>query len=905
MFAGGSRSVVRFSGRPGRTPSRPTSAGVGSEHRGRALIAVTGALSLVLGLLSGVFAPAASAATTFNVATSAQLTAAMSNAVDGDIIAFTGNIVVSGQVTVNKSVTLSGNGFTISVPIPGVSDSGANNSGASAFRVFNVSASKSVTIQNLTIKGGNVQGAGVYNPATATVTLVGVTISNCRSSAAGGGGIYNAGTLYLMRSSLIRNSALFGGGFVNANTGVMYIDGSSISENRSESASGGGGGGENQGSLYANNLSFSNNQSTEIGGGLNNYSTGKLRILNSSFTGNVAYGSYGGGGLGNHGGTANAVVANTVFAYNYRRTGGTSANPTSYALDDFGNAADGVVTGTGVSLAYSTYQAVFPTLATNVTGNHQYVETLATPGTTGTNGATPNVPILFAGGLSAAILAPATGSPIGVSVFRPFLVPGTGIYTGVSVPLLGTGSWADDLANRGTSTRFSSVLNAGLPVMAYYDKSAGIPAWVALTAGSPATSVGVAGDLVTLDQVGTARPDGSAGGAYTTTGAAQLQASDLFDVRSITTATGGSVTGASIYGDVYPAGTSVTVTAVPNSGKQFKEWKVNGISCAVATCPQVYTFAVTANTTLEPVFENVPGGTVTVRVFGDPTSTGPPISGGQTLGSNGSFMAAYSGLVAANAVAVNVSPVCSITSGPTVEASAAGLTGDYTAPLTCISGTLSGYTVNVTVQGGSCLVPAGVGAGVYVVGTAQSSVQGFGTTLPDGSNVQAYRATVGAAPAQQFASAAVAGVYLPAARACAPAAPSTSATATSGGALTVADSVPPINGGAALLTTGDSLGVNGYNRVLAKPTPSGAGGVGGGYRPTYSRCGVTNASPTSVECQLGGPGGVAVTTGGAAGLWNPGGCAGQIVGYRSRYMTLMGYGLWSAEAPGTLTGPCS
>ena len=123
------------------------------------------------------------------------------------------------------------------------------------------------------------------------------------------------------------------------------------------------------------------------------------------------------------------------------------------------------------------------------------------------------------------------------------------------------------------------------------------------------------------------------------------------DVRSITTATGGSVTGASIYGDVYPAGTSVTVTAVPNSGKQFKEWKVNGISCAVATCPQVYTFAVTANTTLEPVFENVPGGTVTVRVFGDPTSTGPPISGGQTLGSNGSFMAAYSGLVAANAVA--------------------------------------------------------------------------------------------------------------------------------------------------------------------------------------------------------------------------------------------------------------
>ncbi|MEI8080831.1 MAG: InlB B-repeat-containing protein, partial [Actinomycetes bacterium] len=102
----------------------------------------------------------------------------------------------------------------------------------------------------------------------------------------------------------------------------------------------------------------------------------------------------------------------------------------------------------------------------------------------------------------------------------------------------------------------------------------------------------------------------------------------VYSVRSITTTTGGTVSGASVYGDVYPAGTSITVTALPDSGKKFKEWKVNGATCAVATCPQAYTFAVTANTTLEPVFEALPSGEYTVTYLANGASGGsaPPIA---------------------------------------------------------------------------------------------------------------------------------------------------------------------------------------------------------------------------------------------------------------------------------------
>lgn len=308
---------------------------------------------------------------------------------------------------------------------------------------------------------------------------------------------------------------------------------------------------------------------------------------------------------------------------------------------------------------------------------------------------------------------------------------------------------------------------------------------------------------------------------------------------------------------------------------------------------------------------------VTVRVYGDPTSVGQPVTGGHTLGADPAYMAPYSGLVAANGVAVQVIPTCSGIDGATFEATAGVASGDYTVPsVYCADGTdVQSYRVQVVVDPGSCLVAGGavfgLPAGAYIVGTSQQTVAPYDTNLPEGTppgTIPAYQAqtSVTVATAKAFTPTTLtAGVYVPAARACAQAvAPSTAATATTGGVLPVTDAAPPSNGGSALFAVPDTLGVDGYNRVLAKPTNTGAVPPGGGYRSTYSRCGVTNVSATSVDCQLGGPGGVAVT-GGVAGFWNPAGCDGQTINLRTRFMTQMGYGLWSPEGAPVLSGPRS
>ncbi len=298
---------------------------------------------------------------------------------------------------------------------------------------------------------------------------------------------------------------------------------------------------------------------------------------------------------------------------------------------------------------------------------------------------------------------------------------------------------------------------------------------------------------------------------------------------------------------------------------------------------------------------------VTVRVYGDPTSVGQAVTGGHVLGADPAYMAPYSGLVAANGVAVQVIPTCSGADGATFEATAGVTSGDYAVPsVYCANGTdVQSYRVQVQVSAGSCLVAGGLLPGLYPVGTAQYAIPTYGTNLPDGST-PAFRATPGASPARAFTPTTfTAGVYLPAARACAQSGPpSTAVAGTTGGVLPLTNSEPPSNGGSALFEVADILGVNGYNRVLAKPLGS-PEAPGGGYRNTYSRCGVTNLSATSVYCQLGGPGGVAVT-GGLDGFWNPAGCAGQIIRLRGRFMTQMGYGLWSSvEGSAVLPGPCT
>ena len=101
------------------------------------------------------------AQTVRDVGTNLELTNAISSSINGDIINITNNIVISGQVSISgKTITINGNGYEISVPRPGLVDMGRFNDSPSSFRIFQLSTSANVTINNLTIKGGALSSNG-------------------------------------------------------------------------------------------------------------------------------------------------------------------------------------------------------------------------------------------------------------------------------------------------------------------------------------------------------------------------------------------------------------------------------------------------------------------------------------------------------------------------------------------------------------------------------------------------------------------------------------------------------------------------------------------------------------------------------------------------------------------------
>lgn len=531
-----------------------------------------------------------SAQTTRNAGTYTELTNAITASTDGDIIKFTNNIVITAEIAVSKTLIFNGNGYSITVPVTGLDGAGKFNISPSTFRVFNLTGAKTTTINSLKISGGSLAstaGAGILVGSGHTLRINNSVISNSRAGSStmmGGGGISNAGgTIYMTGCQIIRNAAQYGGGFLNSSSGKMFIENSTFSENRSTSANGGGGAGENNGSsfIYINNSTFSNNKSTEIGGAINNSAT--IYAVNSSFTGNVAYGDYSGGALGNNGGNIYAI--NCLFAYNYRRASGTTASPTTYSLDDviaYNNQPN-------VRLYYCIYHAGLGT-TTQVIGNINY-----------TGNATGSDNNIFSGGILTRI-TDGTGLEIGSGqVFQPFLYENN---SGIA-PTLKTGSFTLQAANLGTKVGFSS--NSGSPIIGYYNKTTS--AWVNVLS-SPAAS-----HEITTDQVGTLRNNPPAVGAI------QGVVDNLFMLK-VNYSADGSVSGGTVYGDVYPSGTSVTLTAIPNSGKQFLRWDYVTGGTGTASTNNTYTVVVDKNITLIPIFQNVPILSYNITYIGNNNTSG-------------------------------------------------------------------------------------------------------------------------------------------------------------------------------------------------------------------------------------------------------------------------------------------
>lgn len=199
------------------------------------------------------------------------LRSAIAQASAGDHITFAvgfETVTLASELVIDKDLTIAG-------PYGGsVTVSGNNSTG-----VFRISADTTVELHNLTITDGYTN-SGVYNAGTLTVMYS--TISG--NNAVFGGGILNTGTLTVTNSTVSGNSASFGGGGIfNSDTATLTVTNGTISGN---SAAYQGGGISSRGSLTVTNSTISGNSVIDDsvisgGGGIRNQTTGTLTLSNS------------------------------------------------------------------------------------------------------------------------------------------------------------------------------------------------------------------------------------------------------------------------------------------------------------------------------------------------------------------------------------------------------------------------------------------------------------------------------------------------------------------------------------------------------------------------------------------------------------------------------------------------
>src|SRR6266403_1742925 len=281
---------------------------------------------------------------------SGSLRSALASAGNGDTIDATGVsgtiLLTSGQLVVNKSVTILG---------PGPGSLAVNgNYPATTNRVFHITSDLVVTISGLTITAGsapgpapNNYGGGIYHEGrsdTAKLMLFNCVVSN--NSARWGGGIYHEGfsgnsTMTLANCTVISNRASSVAAGIYNDHATMTVTNCTISGNSGRSVGGiysdgyGDIGSTVAATLSVLNSTSSGNSDTNGGGGIYSGSA-TATVLNSTVSGNWVTDSNagGGGGLYNTGigsGSATLTVLNSTLSSNSAVYGGGVWNDGSYS----------------------------------------------------------------------------------------------------------------------------------------------------------------------------------------------------------------------------------------------------------------------------------------------------------------------------------------------------------------------------------------------------------------------------------------------------------------------------------------------------------------------------------------------------------------------------------------------
>ncbi len=152
------------------------------------------------------------------------------------------------------------------------------------FRVFSINYTDGfvvpLTIRGLSIKNGksNGDGGAIYINYSTTVYLIDVAITN-NSAGGSGGGIFNAGRVFMTRSLVAsnRNAGLFSGGIINIGPAMSVISNSTLTNNSGNQ----GGAIYNTGNLLLVNNTISHNSATVGGSSIMNGSNENVSVLNT------------------------------------------------------------------------------------------------------------------------------------------------------------------------------------------------------------------------------------------------------------------------------------------------------------------------------------------------------------------------------------------------------------------------------------------------------------------------------------------------------------------------------------------------------------------------------------------------------------------------------------------------
>ncbi|WP_279911252.1 MULTISPECIES: DUF4347 domain-containing protein, partial [unclassified Pseudomonas] len=318
---------------------------------------------------------------------------AIAGAITGDTITFSSGMTVgltTGQLVINKNLTIDGD-----LNNDGVADVTLDANYRS--RVLQVQAGSNVMLDGLVITRGLVSGDG------------GDAGSGLAAANAFGGGIWNAGTLTLLNTSVTANAAAGGGG----GGGNFAYDGG-----------GGGGGGA-------------------LGGGIGGRGGESGVSDNLGASGSANQGGRGGAdsafpGMGGQGGTGVGGAGGSYLGYSTGGTGGTATNGSISIGGGGGGLGTDATGGRGGSAAGGIYNAGGGTI--NVIGNSIISNNLGAGGGGGGGGAGGSLGNQNGGDGGRGVGAVWNKGTFNITAANNAAMTGNGAGTGAGGQELGTGS---------------------------------------------------------------------------------------------------------------------------------------------------------------------------------------------------------------------------------------------------------------------------------------------------------------------------------------------------------------------------------------------------------------------------------------------------------------------------------